>query len=132
MCPEVYGFDPFVENPGYLDAPVFGTYYFTNRDGFRTDDIWSTDITFNYSFNVRALGTNLELFVQPEVLNMFNNQGAVSVDTTVSVDHLGWNPFTDAPVEGVDWHKGADFGKPVIEDDYQRPRTFRVSFGVRF
>jgi hypothetical protein len=35
-------------------------------------------------------------------------------------------------VEGVHWRKGPDFGKPVVEGDYQQPRTYRFSVGFRF
>jgi hypothetical protein len=79
----------------------------------------------------------LELFVQPEVLNLFNEQGAVGVDTTIFTSESDptlqlFNPLTESPAEGVHWRKGDDFGQPTGEDHYQRPRTFRVSVGLRF
>ena len=83
-------------------------------------------------------GTELELFVQPEVTNLFNENGVVHVDSTV---FTAWSPgsglepfdpWTTAPVESVHWAKGPRFGRPVLESDYQAPRTFRVSLGVRF
>jgi hypothetical protein len=30
------------------------------------------------------------------------------------------------------WQKGPNFGKPNAPTDYQTPRTFAISFGIRF
>jgi hypothetical protein len=44
-----------------------------------------------------------------------------------------FNPLAgDAPREGVNWQKGARFGKPTAADAYQLPRTYRLSVGLRF
>jgi hypothetical protein len=40
--------------------------------------------------------------------------------------------MTTTPVEGTNWAKGANFGKPTVATDYQAPRQFRVSVGFRF
>jgi hypothetical protein len=45
---------------------------------------------------------------------------------------LPFNPFTETPVEGVNYVKGPDFGKAVNALGYQQPRTFRVGLGLRF
>jgi hypothetical protein len=129
-----------IANPGYLRPPTTVGYYFTDRDEFRTDDITSTDLTLNYSFSWNMLGKDVEIYLQPEVLNVFDEQGAVSVNTTVrdwTTNRAAgtlqrFNPFTTTPVEGVHWQKGPDFGEPVAETDYQQPRTFRFSVGFRF
>jgi TonB dependent receptor len=145
-----------VTNPGYALPPPNVNYYFTARDEFRTDDITATDLTLNYAFTWRTLGKDVEIFLQPEVLNVFNEAGVVNVNTSVNdatrvarcpasdpfctnpntkpnpagFDHF--NPFTGKPVEGVHWAKAATFGKPQSKDDYQQPRTFRLSVGFRF
>jgi len=135
----VVGAGFWIDNPGYLTPPVWGGYWFTNRDAFRTDNIHRTDIALNYSFFANMFGADIELFVQPEVTNIFNESGAVVHDNTT----FSWrndrslnlfDPFdsTYTPTEGVDWRKGDNFGQPVNEADYQAPRTFRVSFGIRF
>ena len=67
-------------NPGYATRPASVTYYYTARDAFRTDNIKRTDLSLNYSIKIGGL---VEIFVQPQVLNVFNNQGLVAVDTTV-------------------------------------------------
>ena len=49
-----------------------------------------------------------------------------------------FNPFTETPVEGVNWVKGPNFGKPISADALQladrslAPRTYRLSLGLRF
>jgi outer membrane receptor for ferrienterochelin and colicin len=128
---------PFVTNPGYVLPPSTVTYYYTNRDAFKTDDITATDLTLNYSFNWKTLGKDVEVFLEPEVLNVFDEDGVVNVNVSVNdatrVSTLKkFNPFTEAPVEGVHWAKGASFGKPTNKDDFQQPRTFRFSVGFRF
>jgi outer membrane receptor protein involved in Fe transport len=147
---------PFVTNPGYVLPPSTVSYYFTSRDAYRTDDITATDLTLNYSFTWKTFGKDVEVFLQPEILNAFNEQGVINVNTAVldatripqcpasnpncKAGDAGYNPngyryfnpYTGAPVEGVQWAKAATFGKPQTKDDYQAPRTFRFSVGFRF
>jgi len=120
-----------VKNPGYVRPPTTVTYYFTDRDAFRTADLFSTDLALNYSFELAALGKQVELFLQPEILNVFNRHAAINVDQSVSTIKQ-FNPFTTSPVEGVNWRKGPNFGKALTPDDFQQPRTFRFSVGIRF
>jgi hypothetical protein len=123
----------YVENPGYANPYTLQTYFFSERDAYRTDDITSLDLALNYSFNFSALGADLEVFVQPEVRNLFNAQGAVDHDDTVIVNSaMPFDPWTEQPFEGRNYELGDDFGSPSNETDYQPPREFRVSLGVRF
>jgi hypothetical protein len=138
-----------VPNPGYATPPTGSsspTYYYTARDAFRYDDIARTDVALNFS---KSIGP-VELFVQPQVLNAFGNQALISSNTTVnsnvqSSNLLNFNPFTTVPKEcaqgtptatcktlGANWEKGASFGKARSGLDYQLPRTFRVTMGLRF
>jgi len=110
-------------------------YYFSARGAYRMDSVWSTDLAINYSFLINVAGGQLELFVQPEVANLFNQSSATTVNTTVLGPRQGmeaFNPFTETPVEGVNWETGDSFGEPQSANDYQLPRTFRISFGLRF
>ncbi|MCC6129777.1 MAG: TonB-dependent receptor [Acidobacteria bacterium] len=136
----------YVTNPGYITRPSSVTYYFTDRDAFRTDNINRLDLSLTYSiklFNV------VELFVQPQVINVFNAQGVIAVDTTVRTavspgagnTFLNFNPFTTVPVKrptgdttvkDANWDFGPNFGKPTSSSSYQTPRTFLLSTGVRF
>lgn len=56
-----------------------------------------------------------------------------------------FNPFTTTPIEcqqgaaaatcqgmGANFQRGPNFGKPATETDYQTPRTYRFSVGLRF
>ena len=130
----------YVTNPGYLTAPTTNTYYFTARDEYRTDDIHSTNLSLNYSFKFNAGGTPVEVLLQPEVVNVFNEHGVWNPDTTVR-RLATFNPYTDTPREcpqgqsdctGYNWQKGPNFGQPLTQDSYQQARTFRFSVGFRF
>jgi hypothetical protein len=137
---------PYVTNPGYLTPPASVTYFFGGRGTLKSDDITRTDLAINYK--VRLFG-GLELFFQPEIINLFNEQGVESFNEEVltAVDCPGgssqstgcpagglkaFNPFTETPVEGVNYLKGPGFGKPDSEGDFQTPRTYRFSVGLRF
>lgn len=138
---------PFVTNPGYALPPSSVTYFFSDRGAFTTDNVTRTDLSLNYGFawNVGARG--IEVFLQPEVLNVFNEDAAIGANTTVltAVNAGGatatacsggpcqpFDPFTETPVEGVHWAKGPDFGEPQSVADFQAPRVFRFSLGFRF
>ncbi|MEM7479813.1 MAG: TonB-dependent receptor [Acidobacteriota bacterium] len=127
---------PFVNNPGYQTPPTSRSYYFSDRDAFRTDDITRTDLALNYSFTFNAFGRGVEIFLQPEVLNIFNEDGVIDpngLDNNEGVTVLeSFNPFTETPVEGVNFRRNSNFGQPLNENDFQTPRTFRFSVGFRF
>ena len=122
-----------VPNPGYATPPGDALYYFSPRGAFRTDAISSTDIAA--TLTVRLFQA-VDLFIQPQVLNLFNQHGAVAVNTDLVAtalddpDHLKpFNPFTEKPVRGVNYQYAEGFGQPI---GYQLPRTFRISVGLRF
>ncbi|MEM7354268.1 MAG: TonB-dependent receptor [Acidobacteriota bacterium] len=122
---------------GYVEAPPTVSIFFTDRDAFVTEDITQTDLAVNYSFNWNLFGKAFEVFVQPEVINVFNENGVILTGTTVNdatsdPSLATFNPFTTDPVEGVHWTKGADFGLATQPDDFQTPRIFRFSVGFRF
>jgi hypothetical protein len=131
---------PYAPDPtdlGYANIPAAPNYYFSDRGAFRTDDITRTDIAVNYSFFINIGGGQLELFLQPEVVNLFNEHAVVEPNTTTltarnDASLAPFNPFTEMPVQGVNWDFGPSFGEPQSEDDYQQPRTFRFSVGLRF
>ena len=125
-----------VTNPGYVTPPSSVNYYFTDRDAFRWDDEIATDLGINYELPIRTVG----LFVQADIVNLFNQQAVVNGDSTVYThrnDPEGlltrFNPNAgDTPVEGVNYAFGEDFGKAVSQNSYQQPRTYRFSLGLRF
>jgi outer membrane receptor protein involved in Fe transport len=145
---------PFVTNPGYA-TPQGGpreTYYYTARDAFRTEMSRRTDLAVNYSYRVPR-AHSLETFVQAQVLNLFNVQDMCACGSDVfnnggnmAVSRIGsgvlnpvnsaslraFNPFTETPVLGVNWNYNTNFGTPLNRFAFTSPRTFRMSFGVRF
>ena len=109
-------------------------------DTYRTDDIHRTDLALNFSF---FIGKSFEIYLQPEVLNLFNEDGVVSVNTKINTRSYGcsssvctqyFNPFDPdyTPVEGLDYEFADEFGQPETERDFQRSRTVRFSVGIRF
>jgi hypothetical protein len=137
---------PYVTNPGYASPPDFQTYYFTNRDAYRTDSIMPTDLGMTFDLKIAGL----DLWVNGRVTNAFNKQKVVAPNTTVYTAYNGrglssFNPFTDTPKEcpqgstsaqckalGANWMKGPSFGQATIPGSYQTPRTYFVNFGSRF
>ncbi len=128
----------FVDNSalGYLFPPPTVQYFYTGRDAFKTDDITRTDFTVNYAFQVPFFGRQFEIFLQPEVVNLFDEDGVQRADVTVldatNSGLAAFNPFTEIPVEGIHYDLGPNFGQAINEDDFQQPRTFRFSVGFRF
>ncbi|HUJ13314.1 MAG TPA: TonB-dependent receptor [Thermoanaerobaculia bacterium] len=128
-CPQCV--DPSQYN--YLNPPQTVNYYFSGRGQFRYDNIASTDLSLDYFVPI----SSAQLFVEAQTLNVFDRHGRVAFNTDVNVLQA-FNPFTETPVEGVNWEKGPDFGKAqnptslFTQGDYQLPRTFRVSIGARF
>jgi outer membrane receptor protein involved in Fe transport len=134
------------------------TYYYTARDAFRTDASRRTDFAANYSHAIGFGSRNTELFIQAQVLNVFDQQelcgcgGTVfqnggtgqlstiaggtsgeSVLTPLNTAALArFNPLTTTPVLGTNWNYNANFGTPKNRFAFTSPRTFRLTFGVRF
>jgi hypothetical protein len=130
---------PFVPNPGYVNPPASESYFFTARDRFRTDTATHTDLALSYSHRFGVLKKS-EAFFRGTVINLFNQQaisygGALdqSVVTANNSSRLQpFNPFTTTPIQGVNWNYGPNFGHPLTRLAYQTPRTFGLSFGLRF
>jgi hypothetical protein len=134
-----------ITNPGYQVPPSAVNYFFSERGAFSVDSISSTDLGLNFYV---PISHGVQLFVEGDVLNMFDNQGIEDPDfvnqtiltrrstaclqTGTSTRCLAFNPFTDTPVEGKNWQKGPIFGQPTSASAYQTPRTYRVSVGFKF
>jgi hypothetical protein len=147
---------PYVVNPGYanpLSSTATVEYFFFARDKYRTEAQHRTDFSTNYTH--RIVG-RAEAFVHAEVLNIFNqfqlcgcggtvfnngggndlrafNTGVQTRDSAgASSGLVAFDPFTDTPVEGVNWRLAPNFGAAANRYAYTSPRTFRFSLGVRF
>jgi hypothetical protein len=127
---------PYVTNPGYVTPTSSVTYYFSERGGMRRDTVWRTDFSFNWEAGVPG-ASRARLFLRAIVNNIFNNSTLVGWNTTVQTKSqnsalAAFNPFTEQPVQGVNWVFGPEYGNPADPTDYQSPREFNFSVGVRF
>lgn len=131
---------PFVVNPGYQTPDGSIDYFFDGRGSLRTDTIWATDLSFNYTLPMgRAI--NRALFARFVVNNVFNRAGQDSPGNetvfTASNQNPGgtlvrFNPFTETPVGGVHYELGPNFGVPLTAGDYQAPRSYYFAVGFKF
>lgn len=124
-------------NPGYaLNQASTGSYYFSARGAFRTDDVYSTDVSLRYEIPIRGA----RLFVKGDTLNVFNSAAVISPGTEVTdransgalSGLLAFNPFTEVPIQGVHYRLAPLFGKATGPGSYQTPRTFQVALGAHF
>lgn len=132
---------PYVpQGLGYRSAPASVVYYFTDRDAFRAETSSSTDMAATLNYRLPG-ARQAQLFVKADVLNLFNQARIVNpfflntgVLTNVNrpAQYAAFNPFTDAPVQGVHWDLNSTFGAAQNRFAYQVPRTLRVAVGMRF
>jgi hypothetical protein len=139
-------------NPSGDRPDGFWNYYFTSRDAYRTEANYRTDLAVNYAYRIPG-ASNVQVFFRGEVVNVFNvfqlcgcgstvfsNGGATRLSaigqgvlTAANSPALRpFNPFTDTPVEGVNWAKAPTFGQQVNQQSWTTPRLFRFSIGARF
>jgi outer membrane receptor for ferrienterochelin and colicin len=149
---------PYVVNPGYVNPPdgALTQYFFTARDAFRMEGQKRTDFAAMYTHGIGVTpGRRVDLFLQAQVINLFNqfqlcgcggspafplggNVQNQTIDTAVRTNvsnpalYQPFNPFTTTPVEGTNWAKSPTFGRALNRFAYTTPRTFRMTFGVRF
>ena len=122
-------------NPGYNAIPN-GVYFFSDRGQFRMHDVHATDLAIRYAR--RFFG--VELLAQADMLNVFNNDDVADpqrISTSVTTAATSgafqpFNPFTASPAAGIHYQLNPNFGQPLNDLAYQRPRTFRASFAIRF
>ncbi|MBV8520265.1 MAG: TonB-dependent receptor [Acidobacteria bacterium] len=139
-------FDASAGSVDYATPPTTVTYYFSKRGEFRWDDVTRTDFSVNYRLPVFH---GSEFFVEAEVFNLFNEQAQIGGSTSIftarnttaactngsgaAVRCAAFNPFTDTPVEGVNWAKSSTFGQATgLSSQYQLPRMYQFSLGLRF
>lgn len=124
----------YVTNPGYQSVPSTVTYYFAPRGDQRYDDVWRTDLSL--SWTLRAAGRT-EVFFRGVLFNLFNQAAQVSGNETIltrtsDTRYELFNPFTTTPRLGVNYDFGPDYGRATGTGDYQAPREFNFSVGIRF
>ena len=127
---------PYVTNPGYITPTSSPTYYFSGRGEFNREGLWRTDLSLSWEARVPR-APKARVFFRGVVNNLFNLQGIDGFNTTVQTassnsTYVPFNPFTQTPVEGVNWGFGPEYGKVTGPNSYQTPREFNFSVGVRF
>jgi hypothetical protein len=126
----------FVTNPGYQAVPSTVTYYFGPRGDQRYDGIWRTDVSLFWNLPLSPLART-QVFFRGIVTNLFDHSGQVGANETIltrtnDARYALFDPFTALPVQGLNWEYGPDYGRPTGTGDYQAPREFSFSVGVRF
>ncbi len=127
---------PYVTNPGYITPPSTVTYYLGDRGGLRFNGIWRTDLSLSWHRRLPAL-PRAQIFFRGVVNNVLNTLRMDGFNTSIigrtgDATLAAFNPFTEKPVEGVNWTKGPSFGQATSPTSYQSPRDFSFSVGVRF
>ena len=129
---------PFVTNPGVQQPPAAVPYYFTARDAFRTETRSRADLSVQFTRQVPGLLRG-EWFVRADLLNLFGStapldpwRDVVVVTALQDPSRLAtFNPFAQAPVEGVHWARDDRF--PGDAGSRQTlGRSFRWLVGFRF
>ena len=117
--------------PNYLILPsrnstclrATGSYFFSARGAFRTDVVYSINVSLQYEILIRGA----RLFIKGDTLNVFNNTAVIFPGTDVfdrfnsgaASGLRAFNPFTEVPVEGVHYLLSPTFGKPTGPESYQ-------------
>jgi len=126
----------FVTNPGYVTTPSTVTYFFGPRGAQRYDAVSRTDLSLLYTLPLERVG-RAQVFFRGIVTNVFNQSAQVSGNETILTRtndgrYQLFNPFTTLPERGVHWEYGPLYGQPTGVGDYQAPREFNFSVGIRF
>lgn len=127
---------PYVNNPGYITPPSTLTYYLSERGGLRFAGTWRTDLSLSWNRRLAGL-PKAQVFFRGVVNNVLNTLRMDSFNTSIigrtgDATLAAFNPFTEKPVEGLNWTKGPSFGQATSPTSYQSPREFNFSVGVRF
>lgn len=123
----------------YVSVPSGVNYYFSEPGEFRFEDLTATDLALNYALPIGRV----ELFVQGEVINIFDENAQIGGNTAVSTAFDDpslepFDPFTTTPIEGVHYTLGDNFGQgttatsQATQGHFQLARTYRGSVGIRF
>ena len=122
--------------PAYITPTSSVTYYFSDRGEFRRDNIWRTDFSLNWEMGLPGVAKG-RMFFRGIVNNLFNTMGIDGFNTTIQTRSQNsalqaFNPFTQTPVQDVHFAFGPEYGKVTGPGDYQAPREFSFSVGMRF
>ncbi len=113
-------------NPGYISAPSSQTLFFGERGSGEYESVWSLDLALQYSIPVWR---SVEPWVKVTVTNVSNETALNTYNTSIT-------PVGSGPVDQfglpTTFTKGVNFGKATRAADYQTPREYFISAGIRF
>ena len=121
--------------PQYVSADNSGsyTYYFDGRGNEQFDDWWALDLSVGHEIQVFG---DLDLLLEASALNV-TNQGAVVTHQTSATGPLVngqrvWTPAGNCGVNSEPSRDCSGFGRIRNENDYQLPRQFLFTLGLRW
>ena len=110
----------------YVDAPSSQTLFFGGRGGVEFDDSLNFDLSVNYQFDVFG---DLALWLKADVTNIFDDDAQIDGRSAVTANRSG---PTDALGLPTTFTEPSNFGTPVNNADFTRPREYRFTVGFRF
>ncbi len=128
---------PYVVNPGYVGPPARVPYYFAGRGTRRAETAVATDLSLNYAIPLPRF-QEAEFFARIVVVNLFDQSAQTRPGNTTVLTaandprYLPFDPFNEQPVRGVHWDTAPGFGEALSANDFAPPRSWSVSFGLRF
>jgi Carboxypeptidase regulatory-like domain/TonB dependent receptor/TonB-dependent Receptor Plug Domain len=122
---DLFAYIPVAAQNYYAGAPTTVNYYINGQRGnYRWDNINALDFSINYRLRLGRA----ELFIEPQLINAFNQAAVISGNTTVNQTGA-FNPLTG---EAPKFTLGPKFGQANSPASYATMRAYRVSVGVRF
>ena len=113
----------FSDNPAYNSDIGTYTYFVDGRGQNNFDSWWAVDLSANYNIQVWK---KLDTFFIVQILNVLDNDSLVAFQTNGTAEET-------SPGSGVyEFVEGANFGNSRSAADYQPPRRFRFSVGLRW
>lgn len=110
----------------YKRPPTSQTIFFGDRGEGEFESVSTFDVSLMYSLPIlRAV----EPWIKLTAFNATNEDSLVTFDTTISADA---NSEKDEHGLPTGYIRGARFGQATSANNYQTPRTYAVSAGIRF
>lgn len=110
----------------YRRPPTSQTIFFGERGRGEFESVNTFDLSLMYSLPVFGI---VEPWIKFTAFNATNEDALVTFDTTVSADANGPKDEHGLPLNFI---PGARFGQATSANNYQIPRTYAVSAGIRF
>jgi outer membrane receptor protein involved in Fe transport len=111
---------------GYKNTLTTQTLFFGERGEGKYNSSRSFDLATNYAVPIFR---GVSPWIRFEMYNITNEKALRTFDTTISADNSSPKDALGLP---TGYTKGAAFGTARNSDDYQIPREYRLSAGIRF